>query len=769
RYPNTFGATRGMNGVAWVTMHTRNHPEDLARHCLKGIQCGKNCGDLYNAGLCYGPLMWGLRVQGANLLAVEEYVKECLQFSQRYHLSFSVALAEAMHAAWVVPMKKDYIPIPMEEKIKKWERENHVSAAGSYYVHMALTHYYFGEYEEAEEYLDKVRRYLRGLTDHLLKREWHAFQVLNAIRLYARGIIYKSKEQLLSFIQPLIKKIETWAQYGPMLKPYLALIYAELERFTGDFRKARSLYFDAIAIAHEQRYTMMEGHLNECRGELLKEAGVGTAGVYFAEAAHLYRKCHAERKEISLWEKHPEFFEEEVPAYIPVEAESAPYAFPCLDAEYLMKSSVAISAEMGLDGLLKKVMNVVLEASGAQHGYLLTEEDGSLIVRAESHITEKDVVRTVKYDIEDATDVCKAIIRYVHRTKERVLLNNASEEGEFKDNPEVQAMGLRSVLCLPLIKRSELTGILYLENRLSDSVFISEKAKMTELLTSQAAISLENARLVDEMRRAEEALQQHRELLEQTVEKRTRQLRETQQVLIMAEKHAGIGRLAGGVAHEIKNQMAPILTEAQRIIAQVEAGRELSPEYVLGRARNIEGATRTANKITLALLDYARETSPEFARFNIKDSIKKIMILHHSSCRRANFRIDLKEIDVEEIYADKRQIEQVLLNMINNACEAIEKKGGGGMISISVKKKGSNVMISIWDNGIGIAKEDKAKIFDPFFTTTAPRGTGLGLSVSYGIVERHGGRIDFESEPDLGTTFRIYLPLEKENKDAIPT
>ena len=145
------------------------------------------------------------------------------------------------------------------------------------------------------------------------------------------------------------------------------------------------------------------------------------------------------------------------------------------------------------------------------------------------------------------------------------------------------------------------------------------------------------------------------------------------------------------------------------------------------------------------------------------------MTLHHSSCRQANFRIDLKEVDVEEIYADKRQIEQVLLNMINNACEAIEKKGGGGMIFISVKKKGSNIMIGIRDNGIGIAGEDKAKIFDPFFTTTAPRGTGLGLSVSYGIVERHGGRIDFESEPDLGTTFRIYLPLEKENKDAIPT
>ncbi|MBW1675579.1 MAG: GAF domain-containing protein, partial [Deltaproteobacteria bacterium] len=412
---------------------------------------------------------------------------------------------------WVAPMKKNYTSVPMEEKIKKWERENHVSAAGSYFVHMALTRYYLGEYEKAEQYLLEVRRYLRGLTDHLLKRQWHAFQVLNALRLYARGIIYKSKEELLSFIQPLIKKVETWAQYGPMLKPYLAFIYAELERFTGDFRKARSLYFDAIAIAHEQRFTLLEGHLNECRGELLKDAGLGTAGVYLQEAARLYKKCHAERKEIFIMEKHPEYFEEEAPAYMPVEAEPveaepAAYTLPCLDADYLMKSSVAISAEIDPDVLLRKIMNVALEASGAQHGYLLIEEDSSLIIRAESHVTEKDVVRTVKYDLEDATDVCKAIIRYVHRTKEKVALNNASEEGEFKDNPEVQAMGLRSVLCLPLIKQSELIGILYLENRLSDSVFTSEKARMTELLASQAAISLENARLVDEMKKAKEQI-----------------------------------------------------------------------------------------------------------------------------------------------------------------------------------------------------------------------------------------------------------------------
>jgi PAS domain S-box-containing protein len=513
RYPNTFGATRGMNGVVWCNAHSRGHPEEVVKYALKSIQCGKNCGDLYNAGLSYGPLMWNLQVQGANLAAIEEYAKECLQFSEKYHLSFSVGLAEAMQAGWIGPMKRDYTPVPMEEKIKKWEKDNHISSAGSYCVHMALTHYYFGEHEKAEHYLLEVKRYLRGLTDNILKRQWRVFQVLNALRLYARGITYKSKEELSAFIQPLIKKIETWGQYGPMLKPYIALIYAELERFTGDFREARSLYLDAIAIANKQRFTLLEAHLNECLGELLKEAGQAAARVYFAEAGRLYRRCDAERKEIFLMEKYPEYFEEEAPAYMPVEAEPAAYTLPSLDVDYLMKSSLAISAEIDPDVLLKRIMNVVLEASGAQHGYLLFEEGGSLIVRAESHITEKDVVRTVKYDFEDAVDVCKAIIRYVHRTKGMLALNNASEEGEFTDNAEVQAMRLRAVFCLPLFKQSKLTGILYLENRLADSVFTSEKIRMTELLASQAAISLENAGLLDEMKRAEQSLRESEEKL----------------------------------------------------------------------------------------------------------------------------------------------------------------------------------------------------------------------------------------------------------------
>jgi serine/threonine protein kinase/tetratricopeptide (TPR) repeat protein len=205
KYPNTFGATRGMNGIVWCNMHSRSHPREIAVYSLKSIQCGKNCGDLYNAGLSYGPLMWNLQVQGADLSAIEDYAKECLQFSKRYHLSFSVGLAEAMEAGWIRPMQKNYFPAAMDEKLRKWEQDNHVASAGSYYVHLAMVHYYFGEHEDAEHCLEMVRRYLSGLTDNVLKRQWHVFLVLNALKLYEKQAGFKTEQELQTEIRPLIK------------------------------------------------------------------------------------------------------------------------------------------------------------------------------------------------------------------------------------------------------------------------------------------------------------------------------------------------------------------------------------------------------------------------------------------------------------------------------------------------------------------------------------------------------------------------------------
>jgi hypothetical protein len=244
---------------------------------------------------------------------------------------------------------------------------------------MAMTHYYCAQYDEAEAHLMGVRRYLSGLTDNVLKRQWHVFVVLNTLRLYEQNPGSRTPEELQQDIQPLLGKIETWARLGPLLQPYLAFVHAELARVTRDFKAARSLYLDAINSAHAQQYTLLEGHLNECLGDLLLQAGQCSERIYFLEAARLYKQCRAERKELLLLEKYPEYFDEEKTAYAPFEVEPAtPYLLPDLDVDYLLKSSLAISAEIEQDVLLRKIMTVVIESSAAQHGYLLIEAGGHL-------------------------------------------------------------------------------------------------------------------------------------------------------------------------------------------------------------------------------------------------------------------------------------------------------------------------------------------------------------------------------------------------------
>ncbi len=174
------------------------------------------CGDLYNAGLSYGPLMWNLAIQGKNLRRVEEYAEECLHFSHKNQLAFSVGLAEAVLAGWVAPMKPDYQPVAMEETLTRWAESNYVAASGSYFALLGFAQHLQGDYAAAAESLAAVERYLHGLTDNVLKRLWYVFRILNRLRL--RGDA--AWPEIEAEIALLLQKVETWARFGPLLQPY---------------------------------------------------------------------------------------------------------------------------------------------------------------------------------------------------------------------------------------------------------------------------------------------------------------------------------------------------------------------------------------------------------------------------------------------------------------------------------------------------------------------------------------------------------------------
>jgi two-component sensor histidine kinase len=568
-------------------------------------------------------------------------------------------------------MKRENAPPIPEDKLKTWEGSNHVASAGSYFVHRAVAHYYFGEHDEAEACLARVRTYLHGLTDNVLKRQWYVFQVLNALKLHEREPGFAEEAALFAKIRPMIKRVETWAELGPLLKPYMALLDAELARVTGDLKEARGLFLDAIDAAHGQNYTFLEGYLHECLAELLLNAGQRSVGIYFAEAARLYRKCHAGRKEISLVERRSEYFEEGEEAYQRAEAEPAAYTLPNLDVDYLMKSAFAISAEMEQEALMKKIMKVVIECSGAQDGYLLIEDRGPLIVRAESHIVEKQTPRTLDRRLEDVQGICKVIVRYVTRTGERVILGNACQEGAFKDNPEVQERQLRSVLCLPVVKQSKRIGILYLENSLVDSAFTAERTQMTELLASQAAISLENAGLVNDMVKAEEEVR--------------KSLREKE--VLLKEVH-----------HRVKNnlQIVSSLLNLQMPYIHNEQAADLFKE--------------SQNRIiSMALIHEKLYESESLAGIGVAEYIQSLtdnLFRSYGAPRAVRMEIDVADItlDIDTVIPCALIINELVSNSLKHAFpDSWRQTGGAGEIRIDFHRDADNrFALTVTDNGVGL-------------------------------------------------------------------
>lgn len=242
-----------------------------------------------------------------------------------------------------------------------------------------------------------------------------------------------------------------------------------------------------------------------------------------------------------------------------------------------------------------------------------------------------------------------------------------------------------------------------------------------------------------------------------------RQLREQ---LLQSEKMAAIGQLVAGVAHELNNPLTGIMGYAELLlrrgaVSNGEAGNDLLA---------IRGEAERASRIVSNLLSFARKQPAQKSHVSINEAVDTVVELRQYELKMNNIRI---EMDLDEklpkTSADLHQIEQVLLNIINNAEQAIMESGSAGTIRISTAATGRNILMIIEDDGPGIAAEVISQIFNPFFTTKeVGKGTGLGLSICYGIIKDHGGDIRVESDGERGARFMIEIPVSQPAVALVP-
>ncbi|MFH2204957.1 MAG: ATP-binding protein [Elusimicrobiota bacterium] len=235
--------------------------------------------------------------------------------------------------------------------------------------------------------------------------------------------------------------------------------------------------------------------------------------------------------------------------------------------------------------------------------------------------------------------------------------------------------------------------------------------------------------------------------------------------IVEAGKLASIGELAAGIAHEINNPVAIMVEESgwiEDILDDLKSDDIGNLTEIRNSVNQIKKQGRRCKDITHKLLSFARKTDPGEKEIQLNDLVREMKELSEQRAKYENikFEMDLAE-DLPNISVSASEIPQVLLNLINNAIDAIDHKEGG-QVTIRTRMEGEDVLLEVADTGQGIPEAIKKRLFDPFFTTKAVgKGTGLGLSICHGIISKMGGRITVDSTVGVGTTFQIYIPIKK--------
>jgi signal transduction histidine kinase len=405
-----------------------------------------------------------------------------------------------------------------------------------------------------------------------------------------------------------------------------------------------------------------------------------------------------------------------------------------------------------------------------------------------------------------------AIVNYVWRTRDSVVLNDATREGRFGTDAYILEHLPKAVLCKPIVKQGVLIGILYLENALTANAFTPDRLEVLDILSAQIAVALENAKLYHEMKRlnadlekAARKLEDYSRTLEDKVAQRTqelsarnddlaqtlRRLKDTQTQLITQEKLASLGQLTAGIAHEIKNPLNFVNNFAELSLELIDEMREgftkqqerIDPpdravfeELLSGleqNSRKINEHGKRADSIVRSMLQHSRGKSGERLEVDINAMLDETLGLAYHGMRAHDpeFNVSIEknyDQSVGYITVVPQDVSRVFLNIIANSFYEVRKKraeAGNSFspaLSVQTTNLGARIEVRIRDNGNGIPAHVRENVFNPFFTTKAAgEGTGLGLSLSYDIIVKgHGGELAFDTEEREYTEFIIRLPRD---------
>ncbi|MBC1219350.1 ATP-binding protein, partial [Nostoc sp. UCD120] len=661
--------------------------------------------------------------------------------------------------------------------------------------------YLFGNYREALQNADIVEKYLISVTGLVLIPTFYFYKSLTNLALYKDCSITEQK-LILEGVAEAQKKLKKWADSAPQNYAHkYNLVKAESFRISGQKTQAIELYDRAISLAKENGYIQEEALSNELAAKFYLDWGKEKiAQVYIQEAYYCYARWGAKAKVNHLEKTYPQLLQPilqhqrinfnplETIAFRGTASSSSTGSTSIadvLDFTSVFKAAQAISSSLKSDQLIASLTRIILENSGAKKVVLiLPQEEDTWEVKAITFIEHEEIQTILDPQLLDnCQNIPVKIINYVKNTQKTIVLDNCKTDipgiiGKYMLEHQPQ-----SVLCVPIINQGDLIGILYLENSLTQGVFTSDRLSVINLLSSQAAISLENARLYQQSGQALQDLQQ------------------AQLQVVQSEKMSALGNLVAGVAHEMNNPLgfiAASLQQAKPTIADIvehlklyqeslpnpndkikDHAEDIDLDYSLSDLPKIIDAMVMScdrlRNISTSLRTFSRADKDYKVPFNIHEGIDStILILKHrlkANEERPEIKVVTDYGNLPKIKCFPGQLNQVFMNILANAIDALDESNIGrsfteiqfnlNQIRIKISLENEGVEIAIADNGNGISEKVKEKIFDHLLTTKGVgKGTGLGLAIARQIVEEtHGGKLSVNSVMGKGTEFVIAIPI----------
>ncbi|MDF3887370.1 trifunctional serine/threonine-protein kinase/ATP-binding protein/sensor histidine kinase [Cupriavidus basilensis] len=396
-----------------------------------------------------------------------------------------------------------------------------------------------------------------------------------------------------------------------------------------------------------------------------------------------------------------------------------------LDLDTAIKATQVLAGEMQLDRLIEALLTTTLQQAAAQRALLFLWQDGMLRLAALAR-TERTGIAV---DLKPAgTAYPRTVVDAALATRSDFVLDNAKSHARFGQDPDVQLRSVRSVACLALVKQGELVGLLYLENNLADALFTGRRINLLSLLASQAAISLENARL-------------YAELLRQNQERQR-----VQAELAHVSRVTTLGELAASIAHEVNQPLTGIVTYGGACLRWINR-----PEPDLDEARhaveNMIAEGLRASEVIRRIRALARKDDSRRLLFHLGELAAETMSMVRHQAEFHGIAIAQEcAPGLPQVLGDRIQLQQVIINLLINAIQAMSScVPGQRQLRLSAARQADGqVMLRVEDSGPGIEAGLLDKLFEAFYTTRS-EGLGMGLSICRSIVEAHGGCIWAES------------------------